>query len=352
MYEALTELMPVDVLVLQEGSEDRAVPGDRPEILARLCWKPPPRMLYKYGTHRWVDEWCHSNVDWSKYALVVGREFTSITKVSLPPHLRTIVDCDDALYKYTPKTQALAHRAIASARGWLRFWQTKMAIRRFDHAFFCTARDLALFPCRSSSILPNVVHAAPVQSAESQGVSGTALVVGSMWYAPNRQGIDWFLEHCWPAVAARCPQLTLRIIGAAPPEERRRWEKSTRTEAPGFVDDLSAEYARALFVIASVHYGGGTCIKFLESAAFRKPCVVTDYVYAGFKADFQDGHSVMVGRNAGQFSHHCVKLYDDAKQRRTIADHAYEIVTRLYTVSRFNSTVQITVRNLLAASTA
>jgi hypothetical protein len=67
-----------------------------------------------------------------------------------------------------------------------------------------------------------------------------------MWYVPNRQAIEWFLDRCWPAIAARCPDLILRIVGPAPIEWRRRWMRVLQTEAPGFVEDLRAEYSRAL----------------------------------------------------------------------------------------------------------
>jgi Glycosyl transferases group 1 len=349
MYEALADVMPVDVLLLSEADGNKFAAGDRSEIIASLSWQQPPRTFYKYGVNEWANNWCHSNIDWSKYALVVGREFTSITKIDWPRHVRTIVDCDDAYYRYTPKTSRFADRALASVRGRLRFWQTKTAIRKYDHAFFCTARDQELFPCRSGSILPNVVHLPPEPPAAPHNAAATALIVGSMWYAPNRQGLNWFLEQCWPAVAARCPALTLRIIGAAPPGERQQWERGVRTEAPGFVEDLSAEYPSALFAIAPVNYGGGTCIKFLESAAFRKPCIVTAYVFEGFNADFRDGESVIVARDARSMVDGCVTLYENAERRRAVADRAYDTVRRLYTVERFKGVVQNAVRKLLAA---
>jgi hypothetical protein len=66
------------------------------------------------------------------------------------------------------------------------------------------------------------------------------------------------------------------------------------------VENLGAEYARALYAIALIHYGGGTCIKFLEAAAFRKPCVVTEHVFQGFDGDFRDAISVIVAKGADQ----------------------------------------------------
>jgi glycosyltransferase involved in cell wall biosynthesis len=304
--------------------------------------------LHKYATNPWANGWCQAHIDWTRYVLVVSRMITPMTKIDWPRHMRTVVDCDDAFYRYTPGAEAITARAVASLRGQIRLRQTKAAVRRYDHAFFCSARDEALFRSSSSSILPNVVPASREAPAAPQVATGSVLIVGSMWYPPNRQGADWYLEHCWPEIAARCPGLTLRIVGPAPVEDRRRWAQAPRTEAPGFVEDLNAEYARASFAVAPIHYGGGTCIKFLESAAFRKPCVVSSHVFEVFKGDFRDGYSVLVASDAQRMVEQCVALFDSAERRSAIAEHAYDTVARLYTVERFKATVQAAVRHVTA----
>ena len=150
MYEALSELMPVDVLLLEEAEENGFAPGDRQEVVARLTWNDSRLALYRYRVNEWCARWCRANMDWSRYTLVAGRYITPITKINVPGHLKTVVDCDDAYYRYTPGNATVTSRAAARAKGYLRLLQTRMAIRRFDHAFFCTARDRALFECRSN----------------------------------------------------------------------------------------------------------------------------------------------------------------------------------------------------------
>ena len=150
LYRALSELMPVDVLLLEEGSENRAAAGDRQEILAKITWKQSPLTLYKYGVNAWANGWCRANIDWGKYALVVGRYVTPITKIECPARVRTIVDCDDAYYRYTPQRDTVRGRISAVALGWIRYLQIRWAIRSYDHAYFCSARDRRLFPAPSS----------------------------------------------------------------------------------------------------------------------------------------------------------------------------------------------------------
>jgi glycosyltransferase involved in cell wall biosynthesis len=173
-----------------------------------------------------------------------------------------------------------------------------------------------------------------------------------MWYAPNRQGVDWFLDRCWPAIAARCPALNLRIVGPAPAGMRERWARAVRTEAPGFVENLAAEYERASFAVAPIRYGGGTCIKFLEAAGFVRACVVTGHVFAAFDSDFRDGYSVAVASDDRQMIEACVSLFENSGRRNEIARRAHETVTKLYTVERFTNTVQDAVRRLMSPSSS
>ena len=349
LYDSLNELLPVDILLLEEGGDCTALRGDRPEILAKLSWTEPSVTVYKYAVNRWVNRWCHENIDWTRYSIAAGRYLTPMTKIDWPAHLRTLLDCDDASYRYAPSNDSLMARAAAEARGIVRSWQTKIALKRYDHVFFCSPRDQRLFAPGAGSILPNVVPEHPQNSSVGSAEAASLLIVGSMWYAPNRLGVEWFLRDCWPAIAARCPGLTLRIVGPAPAELRERWERSPRTEAPGFVDSLSAEYARAMFAVAPIHYGGGTCIKFLEAAAYRRACVITPRVLGGFEPDFEDGGSTLVASNANEMVERCARLWEHRELRDSIAEKAHRIVTERYSVARFKAVVRTAAQRLLSA---
>jgi Glycosyl transferases group 1 len=339
MYEALTSIAPVDILLLRESDTNEAKGGDRAEVIADLSWKQPPLTVYKFGVHRWVNAWCHANLDLAQYDLVVGRDLAPISKVEWPKHIWRILDSDDIYYRYAPAGNRAMARGIAASKTWLRFWQAKLALEKFDHVFFCSSRDQKLFAVRSSSILPNVVVSREGYKTPPESHDPTALIVGSMSYPPNRQGVEWFLEHCWPAVTKQCPPLKLRIVGAAPPHVLERWSRVPQTDAPGFVPELATEYARAWFAIAPVRHGGGSCIKFLEAAAFWRACIITAHVWEPFRDDFREGESVLVGHDAGGMVRSCTSLFESSQYRTTIAQRARDIVARLYTPERFRKAV-------------
>ena len=349
LYDALAQERHVDILVMEEGEANHAARGERPEVIARLSWKQPLFTLYKYGINAWTQQRWRPQIDLGQYRLVVSRYVTPITKIAWPRHVRTLVDCDDAYYRYAPRRAGLLGRSLASTRGWLRLHQTRRAIRKYDHAFFCSRRDERLFRARSSSVLRNAVRIPAEAPAAPRAARGSALIVASLWYAPNRHGVDWFITHCWPAVARQCPGLKLRIVGAARPEDLRRWSRAPRVEAPGFLHDLAGEYAKALFTVAPIHHGGGTCIKFLEAGAFRRACVTTAQAFEGYSDDFRHGESAFVARDAEEMVRACAALYADVELRRAIGQQSHDVVTRLYNVERFRKTVGEAVHAVLDA---
>lgn len=151
--------------------------------------------------------------------------------MAIPNGVRTVVDLDGWGYQYTGGT--LAQRTKSAYAAWL----ARQQLSRFNAFFFVSRRDQARHPELQSALLPNIPFNPPDQPFP-QINSTTLLFVGSLWYAPNRGGIDHFLAHCWPAIKAAQPQAKLQLVGAGPPAVRQAWEQHPDVSAPGFVDDL------------------------------------------------------------------------------------------------------------------
>ena len=67
---------------------------------------------------------------------------------------------------------------------------------RFAHVWFCSERDRATLAVPRSGVLPNIVEVSDdLGEDNTQSVtrdSKVVLMVGSLWYGPNRAGIEWF----------------------------------------------------------------------------------------------------------------------------------------------------------------
>lgn len=100
------------------------------------------------------------------------------------------------------------------------------------------------------------------------------LFLGKMDWAPNKDGLKWFLEEVWPKVDSA--RFELQIVGSGDSSWGTELFKSPGIKFLGFVKDLEAVYADADFSIIPIRYGSGTRIKVIESISKGVPIVSTE----------------------------------------------------------------------------
>lgn len=190
----------------------------------------------------------------------------------------------------------------------LRMMRRKLASAQL--VWLSAAEDRADLPGNRVAIIANVPFESLSQPATPPSTRRDLLFVGSGGYAPNRNGVRWFLRSCWPAIHARHPESRFRIVGSGD------WQ-SLAAEFPGIagvdfvgrVDTVAAEYVRARFSIVPIFSGGGTKIKLIESCAFGRPVVSTTHSARGFGAQIEE--LVLQGDTPELFITQCLRLLDD-----------------------------------------
>ncbi len=99
--------------------------------------------------------------------------------------------------------------------------------------------------------------------------------IGPEFHAPNREGVMWFLEHCWNNILSDDSSYQFDIIG--------KWSEETasmlantyqRVACLGFVDDLRSAMDGATMIVP-ILVGSGIRMKILESAQWGVPIVTT-----------------------------------------------------------------------------
>jgi glycosyltransferase involved in cell wall biosynthesis len=330
LYEALQTLGQVDVMLLEPTAEGSHLAVAKDGVRAHGFWHQYPLGIGKFQPDAALNKALQAaGVDLGEYRLIVSRYLNPLSKLHIPPGVRTLVDLDDWGYHYAPARLSLAAQLKST-------FALRLATRqlpRFDAFFFVSARDQAGHPALRSAILPNIPFNPPAQPFP-QTDSKTLLFVGSLWYGPNRQGIDRFLQRSWPAIKRVQPQARLLLAGAASPELRRGWETHPDVSAPGFVDDLTAAYRDAAFTIAPIHSGGGTNIKILESLAYGRACVTTPHSADGFKSGLADA-GLGIARDDAHFARLCLDWLNDMPGRRNEAEHGHARLEKHYTRALF-----------------
>lgn len=335
----------VDVLILRESLQTQVerlqapTPGMQVVLAATparlwpwLRFRPQPRLTAQ------IEQALGTSL--AQYALVLGRYTWPVCQLVLPPAVPVMVDLDDWHFQFAPGlpwtwsllrlrlTKVLAH---ASA---------KRQLRRFDAAFAVLACDAAeVAPVLPVTLLPNIPPPPPAAVTPILATD-RVLFVGSLWYGPNAQAIDVFLQQAWPLVLAAHPAAQLVLVGAAPQPQLQRWAAHPGVSTPGFVDDLAAAYREATVVIAPQLSGGGSSIKVLEAMGHARPCVVSGLVADAYADCFADGREFLVGRTAQALAQHVLSALQRPASLQAMVNRARVVVLRDFGAEGIRGQVQ------------
>jgi len=247
-----------------------------------------------------------ARLDRRAYALAhFGRLYLADAVAALPPGVSATLDFDedDALGWQLPMGNIDPHvRAWHDAEA---VAEDRLISRRaasFDALFIAGDADrqtiLERHPGLAIDIVENAI-AFPSQ-ADRRDDGQTLLFVGTMGYAPNREGVAWFLDQVWPELRARHgDRLHFHIVGRAMPEAFRRRHGHDGIDIVADAPDVAPHYAAATLAIAPLFSGRGTRLKLIEAAAYAVPVVATSAASAGLP--FSDPQSMWIAEDKDTF---------------------------------------------------
>lgn len=99
------------------------------------------------------------------------------------------------------------------------------------------------------------------------------LFLGKLDWAPNKDGLQWFLSEIWPMVNK--DNLQLNIVGSGDGSWGAKLFKNENINFLGFVEDLDKVYQENDFSIIPIRFGSGTRIKVIESVSKKLPIIST-----------------------------------------------------------------------------
>jgi sugar transferase (PEP-CTERM/EpsH1 system associated) len=145
---------------------------------------------------------------------------------------------------------------------------------------------------------------------------------GVMSYAPNAEGMTWFVEHVWPIVRAKRPDATLAVVGLDPsPAFRSLCAPDPSITVTGRVADVRDWLWDSAVAIAPLHVARGVQNKALEAIAAGLPIVITEAVAGGLPAPA--AYASRVANTPTQFAGHVLDLLlKSPEQRRAMAASA------------------------------
>jgi polysaccharide biosynthesis protein PslH len=153
------------------------------------------------------------------------------------------------------------------------------------------------------------------------------VILGSLAWEPNADGVRWFVQEVWPRVTAREPDAVLTIAGAQPPAWLRALA-SPALRAPGFVEDIDALLASATLTAVPLRVGGGMRVKLLEYFARGEAVVSTTIGAEGNAA--RHGQELLLADEPAAFADAVLDLIADRDRRGRLGDSARQLVETRY----------------------
>jgi glycosyltransferase involved in cell wall biosynthesis len=174
-------------------------------------------------------------------------------------------------------------------RTMLREFDSVVAVSERDARFFKESYGVVEAHAIPTGVDLEFFHYQPPPPVDA-GSPPTVVFTGSMDWAANIDGIQFFLSQVWPLVLAGRPEARFLIVGRNPPASLLALAQGLKNvEFTGFVDDVRTYVHAAHAFVIPLLVGGGTRIKAFEAMAMGCPVVSTAIGIEGLGAE-KDSH--------------------------------------------------------------
>lgn len=283
------------------------------------------------------------------YDVVVARYLRSAANLAIweygVPCCVDIDDLDSASYESrrratkNPITRILlAHHSNKTQRA------EAMVLRRLPFGWVANPRDRsANMWLENYAVLPNIPFSSPSGASEFQPSprNFSVMVIGSMNFKPNVEGVDWFLNWVWPIVQKRLPNARFEIYGSGISSEcLERWKGFSGVTVKGFVVCVENAYASNALVVSPVRRGAGTNVKVVEAGFYSRACVTTVIGSRGFVEEGYDEDLLPVADHPDGMALRIVQLLENPDCRDDLARRFHSKVVRDFSFSRFSNSVK------------
>lgn len=245
-------------------------------------------------------------------------------------------------------------RRLYAAVNWRKLRREELGTYRdADGVYLCSADDerrlLAEIPAARTAVIPNAADVDYYQPRLSDPPADGRTVVffGLLSYAPNVDGVIYFVQEIWPRIAEAHPEARLKIVGAKPPRSLQNLA-GPRVELTGFVPDLRLHLASAAAVVVPLRLGGGTRLKIVEAMAMGKAIVSTTLGAEGI--DATPGRDLLIEDQPEAFADAVNTLLGDRERAARIGQSARSLAVQRYSMSGAAVALESFYRRILEAA--
>lgn len=190
-----------------------------------------------------------------------------------------------------------------------------------------------LFGIKRLATVPTGVDIDYFTPRESPPRQTDLVFVGSMDWAPNVDGIQFFVERVLPLIRRRKPGCSLVVAGRSPSNEMLALAREDpRIQMTGTVPDVRPYLWSSAVSIVPLRVGGGTRLKIYEAMAARTPVVSTTVGAEGLPV--RHGEHLLLADEPQAFADACLTLLEDEDRRGALTERAWRFVSDSFSWDR------------------
>jgi len=249
-----------------------------------------------------------------------------------------ILDAHNALwllYKRLWETMSPGLRKLLLGRDWrlIESYEGRL-VREFDAVLAVSHDDeLALQEAADRTVditvIPIAIDADEVSVIERDKEPRHILHIGTMYWPPNIDAVNWFIRRVYPIIRQQRPDVQFDVIGSRPPAELLALnDAGIGVNVAGYVEDPTPYQRRAAAMIVPLLAGGGMRVKILRGLAEGIPIVSTTLGYEGIEVT--PGRDVLVGDTPEEFAAQVLRVLDDSALGRELAANGRRLAEEKY----------------------
>ena len=209
-------------------------------------------------------------------------------------------------------------------------------IKKFEKRILNTYDLLVPITERDGKILTELGNKKPMHVSPT-GIDTTSLIphtknlqhpslfhIGSLDWAPNQEGLIWFIERCWSDIHSRFPDLKFYIAGRNAPEWLIRKFVAPNIVYKGEVEDAYEFINSKSIMVVPLFSGSGMRIKIIEGMALGKPIITTSIGTEGISTS--SGTNILIANNEEEFIAAISELIHDNEVYNQISRNAIEYI--------------------------
>jgi glycosyltransferase involved in cell wall biosynthesis len=150
--------------------------------------------------------------------------------------------------------------------------------------------------------------------------------LGALDWAPNQEGLIWFIKNCWSVVSLKYPDLKFYIAGRNAPKWFIRKMNKRNIIFCGEVEKAKEFIQSKAIMVVPLFSGGGMRVKIIEGMANRKPIISTSIGAEGIF--YYPNKNIIIADNKESFIKAIDKLVNSKSLCIEIGAKAYQLVSK------------------------